>query len=240
MVNDEPQYPKMSRRRPPRVSEIFLLEGTQDFEYHRIRGIQYGFKQNGKLFRANRNYGFQGFEICTKCGKAAHDQPVKKKNNNHETPWGSNCGGIFKKMDLAHEIVTDILQLRFQSCSPPAPTIEDQVFWHSFLSAFLNGSSEALGISRSDIDGTYHGWTSDSHIGELVVYDRVPGGAGHIPRIIENLDQVLETTLVRVKDCHCNDLQSSCYACLRSYSNQFHWNYLKRAPIINWLGAVLA
>lgn len=240
MVNDEPKYPKMSRRRPPRVSEIFLLEGTQDFEYHRIRGIQYGFKQNGKLFRANRNYGFQGFEICTKCGKSGHDQPGKKKSNNHEAPWGSNCGGIFRKMDLAHEIVTDILQLRFQSCSPPAPTTEDQVFWHSFLSAFLNGSSEALGISRSDIDGTYHGWTSASDIGELVVYDRVPGGAGHIPRIIENLDQVLETTLVRVKDCHCNDLQSSCYACLRSYSNQFHWNYLKRAPVIDWLGAVLA
>ena len=239
MVDDEPSYPRMSRRRPPKVSEIFLLEGTQEFQHHQIDGIQYGFKKNGKLFRANRNYGLTGFRICPKCGKSDSIKQKKMKNIAHQTAWGTKCGGTFKIVDLVHEIVTDILQLRFQHCKPPTPMIEEKEFWESFLSAFLNGASESLGISRSDIGGTYHGWTTDSHIGELVIYDRVPGGAGHIPRIMDNLGQVLESAYDRVNNCQCNDIQSSCYACLRSFSNQFAWDFLKRAPVIDWLGKIL-
>jgi len=142
-------------------------------------------------------------------------------------------------LDLAHEIRTDILQLRFQSCTPGAPTIRDRSFWLSFVSAFLNGASDALNIDAGDLGGTYHGWSEESYVGELVVYDRIPGGAGHIQRILDHLDSVLDSTYSRVRDCRCPDIEASCYACLRNYGNQFYWEELKRKPVIKWLGSVL-
>lgn len=229
LVKDVIENPRLHRQPPPRASEIFLLEGTDEFRPHpNIRGINYGIKKDGKLFRANSNYEFRGFHICRNCGRGFQNPPTKK---GHESPWGGRCSGSLVKLDLAHEIVTDILQLRFKN----APGIRDKTFWLSLLSAFQNGACDALDIATGDIEGTYHGWREDSPVGELVIYDRIPGGAGYIPRIIENLDKVLNATLFRVRDCECKDETSSCYACLRSYRNQFYWDYLQRKPIIDWL-----
>ena len=142
-------------------------------------------------------------------------------------------------LDLAHEIRTDILQLRFQGCVPPAPFTTERAFWLSFVAAFLNGASDALNIDAGDLGGTYHGWSEESYVGELVVYDRIPGGAGHIQRILDQLDRVLNAALIRVRDCKCPDVEASCYACLRSYGNQFYWEELKRKPVYEWLGSIL-
>ncbi|MBW2740415.1 MAG: hypothetical protein JRE64_16560, partial [Deltaproteobacteria bacterium] len=159
LENDTPQFPGLFRRRPPRTSEIFLLEGADSFSDHKkIKGVSYGIKKDGKLFRANSNHKFSGFMICRKCGKSV---PSSGKSA-HETPWGSRCNGKILKLDMAHEIITDILQLRFQGCVklPPDVRSEDgRIFWQSLLAAFLNGASDALGISINDLGGTYHGWT---------------------------------------------------------------------------------
>ena len=60
-----------------------------------------------------------------------------------------------------------------------------------------------------------------------------------VDRIVTNLDKVLAAALSRVRDCKCGDIASSCYACLRTYSNQFHWDQLQRKPVIDWLSAIL-
>ena len=147
--------------------------------------------------------------------------------------------GKYTHLHLAHVITTDILQLRFDGCNPTPPQINDKPFWLSFVSTFLNGVSDALNIDSKDLGGTYHGWSEQSNIGELVIYDRIPGGAGHIRRILDNLDDVLIAGLERVINCKCPDLDASCYACLRSYSNQFYWEDLKRRPVIEWLSKII-
>jgi hypothetical protein len=178
--------------------------------------------------------------ICKKCGlETTNGAGPIGRHNSHETPWGSRCNGRSEQLDLAHEINTDILQLRFRDCTPPAPEVTDTIFWHSLLASFLNGASETLGIAINDLGGTFHGWSEGSYVGELVVYDRIPGGAGYIERIVNNLDLVLEGVLSRVRDCRCSDINSGCYACLRSYSNQFYWEHLQRRPIIDWLTQIL-
>ena len=77
--------------------------------------------------------------------------------------------------------------------------------------------------------------------GEVVVYDRVPGGAGYVQRIEVELLRVLHATLDRVKSCpnpQC-DPDAACYACLRSYQNQFYWDQLQRSTVSNWLEPAL-
>ncbi|HML78996.1 DEAD/DEAH box helicase [Geobacter sulfurreducens] len=238
-MEDPPSMPKLSRLRPPRSSEVFLLEGVdpESFVDSKVNGITYGIKKGGKLFRANSGRKFDSFLLCPVCGKHFTERP---KQPGHDKPWGPRCNGKPKKLDLAHEIVTDILQLRFQGCNPPPPNLIDgRPFWRSLFAAFINGATDCLGIAPGDIDGTYHGWSMESYIGEIVVYDRIPGGAGHIERIVQNIDDVLYSAYRRVKDCSCSDIDSSCYACLRSYSNQFYWDELLRRPVIEWLEKVL-
>ncbi len=238
LVSDPVKLPGRSRRTGPRVSEVFLLEGADpgDFQDHAIQGVSFAEKAGGQLFLANSGHSFQGYHICRKCGRGLPKPPSSKT---HETPWGTKCSGQIIRLDLAHEFTTDILQLRFAGCTPAAPPITERSFWLSFISAFLNGASDALNMDASDLGGTYHGWTEESRVGELVVYDRIPGGAGHIRRILGDLGTVLEASLARVRDCKCPDLEASCYACLRSYGNQFYWEDLRRRPVIDWLSSIL-
>lgn len=238
LVADRVRRPGMSRRPGARTTEVFLLEGAarEDFCNHSVKGVTFAEKIGGRLFLANSGYQYHGYQICRKCGRGFTDAPADRT---HETPWGTRCTGSVKRLDLAHEITTDILQLRFHNCTPAPPPITEKSFWMSFVAAFLNGASDALNINGNDLGGTYHGWTEESYIGELVIYDRIPGGAGHISRIVKDLGVVLEAALARVRDCKCPDLEASCYACLRSYNNQFYWEQLKRKPVIDWLSHIL-
>jgi len=238
MVRDEVERPGRHRRRPPRTSEVFLLEGAAPdaFQAHTIRGVSYAKKKEGRLFLANSGYKFNGFYVCRKCGRAYTDNPGAAV---HETPWGSRCAGRFIKLDLAHEFTTDILQLHFEKCIPSPPPISAHAFWRSLVAAVLNGASDALNIDLTDLGATHHGWTEESFIGELVIYDRIPGGAGHTDRIVGNLGAVLNAALARVRNCKCPDIDASCYACLRSYGNQFYWDELRRRPVIEWLSSVI-
>jgi hypothetical protein len=215
-----------------------LLEGAADFSDHpTISGASFGIRRNGKMFRANPGHRSAGFKICRKCGRWFEG---RQSGPMHNAPWGSKCSGKLVDLHLAHELITDILQLRFNRCSPPAPKLDNRAFWLSFQSAFLNGCCDALGIDFNDLGATFNGWTDESWVGELVVYDRVPGGAGHVERIVNALDAVLAKTLERVEKCKgCTDLEGSCYACLRTYSNQSEWDQLKRAPVIDWLSGIL-
>ena len=66
IYSDPPEEPGMFRRRPPRNSEVFLLEGANpdEFKQHAIPGVTYGAKCGGRMFRANSGYSFSGFLVC--------------------------------------------------------------------------------------------------------------------------------------------------------------------------------
>jgi hypothetical protein len=229
---------------PPPNSEVFLVEGCrpEDFLQSSLQGVLYALKKEGVLFRANLGFQRRQFRVCMACGMSIDSG---SNGTSHETLWGGKCragGTLIKPVDLANEFKTDILEIKFLGTVIPTPSVADKTFWLSFLSAFLNGSSRKLDIDRNDLDGIYQRVPGSGASGELVIYDRVPGGAGYLKRIAENLSEVLEATFGVVDDCKdpaCNDLDSSCYACLRSYGNQANWEFLRRRPVVDWLSSVL-
>jgi hypothetical protein len=90
--------------------------------------------------------------------------------------------------------------------------------------------SDALGIEMNDIDGVIRPIsTGDKVDQEIVLYDSVPGGAGHVLRLRnqDELVRVLEHALARVANCKC-DPSASCYGCLRHYRNQYCHDLLVR------------
>jgi ATP-dependent helicase YprA (DUF1998 family) len=73
----------------------------------------------------------------------------------------------------------------------------------------------------------------------LILFDNVPGGAGHVKRVIEQeeaLRSVLKAAYQKVKACTCGAEQghASCYGCLRNYQNQFCHEKLDRRVVIDF------
>lgn len=239
LYNDEVKEPDLYRLSPPSNSEIFLISGTEETDFlshEEIVGVTYGYRRDGSLFRANAGYNYKTFRLCKECGRHFKEKE-KIKNNRHETPWGTKCFGTLMNTHLAHEFETDILQLRFNIPNMSTPPVGDRDFWLSLTSAFTAAAAEVLAIPRNDLDSIYQSQNNNESLGELIIYDRVPGGAGYVERIIENLSVILQRTFEKTKNCENSlcDENSSCYTCLRNYQNQFYWDSLKRIKISEWL-----
>ncbi len=237
LFEDSVEEPNLFRLKPPPNSEVFLLQGASEemFRPHReFPTITLGYSSKGTLFRANPGKKYSQFRICLKCGRSFEG---KARANQHAAPWGSTCKGSYiVTTDLAFQFGTDTLQIRF-SGDPVPPPINDEGFWLSLQTTLVSAAAEVLAIPLSDIAGTYRSQFQAGAGGELVMYDRVPGGAGYVARIVDQLGTILEAALDRTLHCRnplC-DPEGSCYACLRSYGNQFKWALLKRGPVARWL-----
>ncbi|WP_397519216.1 DEAD/DEAH box helicase [Rhodococcus pyridinivorans] len=166
----------------------------------------------------------RGFSVCKWCGWAApRSENRGKRSTAHEHPsTGKDCNGPLEVLSLAHRYQTDIAEFTFEG---PGFSSHDEDRWLSVLYALLEGASEALEISRDDIDGALS-WDSRGHR-SLVLFDTVPAGAGVAKRIAENLEAVLSSAMRRVASCDCGE-ETSCYGCLRSYRNARSHDQLSR------------
>jgi len=188
------------------------------------------YSRHGWLAVVNNGWG-RGFRICGFCGYA---EPIPltstRMKGTHNNPLnGESCKGAFHTYHLGHRFMTDVLELR---TTLPA---SGKTHTYSLLYALLDGASEALGISRNDIEGTvYPRGQSPS----LVLYDNVPGGAGHVLRIYENLRPAFEAAHNRLDQCECGE-ETSCYNCLRNYRNQYFHDELQRGSALRSLRILL-
>ncbi|MGI6704330.1 MAG: DEAD/DEAH box helicase [Clostridia bacterium] len=190
----------------------------------------------GKLAIIN-NAGGKGFKVCFKCGYTRISN--EEVETSHDNAWGADCNGSLEnRLALGHEFETDILMLQFEG-HPDSR----KGFWQSMLYGILEGICEALQIERQDLDGClyYSAGYLDQPV--LVIFDDVPGGAGHVKRLAnaQVLMTVLKTTLERLKRCECGapEGDTSCYGCLRHYRNQFCHDELNRGMVIQFLEKVL-
>lgn len=186
---------------------------------------------HGKLGLIN-NAGNQHFSVCPVCGYAF--PRLQKVPSTHIDRWGKKCDGTFLKVDLGHEYLTDVLQIEFVH-----HTNTDPGFWLSLLYATIEGISNGLGIDRNDLDGCLYPSQRCPSTPSLIIFDNVPGGAGHVKRVIEDkqtLLSVFQTALQILKNCTCGGEggHASCYGCLRNYSNQYCHENLDRRKVIDF------
>ena len=111
-------------------------------------------------------------------------------------------------------------------------------FWQSLLYGILEGLSLALDIERSDLDGCLYPKNGRLTSPALVLFDDVPGGAGHVRRAADAkvLKQVLNETKDFLASCECG---SSCSGCLRNFRNQYWHSKLNRIWVVEFLQNVL-
>lgn len=154
-----------------------------------------------------------GFHICGWCGWADVFERSRASRKHERPTTGQECTGPLSVFSLGHRYQTDVAEFTFKDSRFLGLPEES---WLSTLYALLGGASEALEISRDDIDGAL-AWSADGQR-SIVLFDTVPGGAGAAMKIVENAERILQAALDRVNSCDCGP-ETSCYGCLRSYRN---------------------
>lgn len=182
------------------------------------------------------------FYVCEHCGYAesvsenmenanfnSHQKTLKRK---HITPWGKNCEHLLVKYKLCHVFKTDVVRLVFSTYQAGKQDVMLSVMY-----ALLEALSSVLDIERNDIKGCLHKVILNNNmIYSIVLYDAVPGGAGHVRRLVTEdgniFQQVVEKAIAITKACNCSP---SCYSCLRNYYNQKIHDKLNRKYAYDFL-----
>lgn len=192
-----------------------------------------GYDRAGALLYVNEGMNGGGFKICPRCGKQIRANKCDGKLN------GKPCSGVIPhdvKYALGFKQDTDTLHMRFSSTPHILlPEPDNLSFWLSLTYALLQGASRALQIERKDIEGLLFPEQSGAYWRQsIVLYDKVPGGAGHVKRIQDEIDKVLAAA-IEIVSCTC---EKSCYRCLREFGNQYEHNLLDRGPVLVFLRAL--
>ncbi|HEY2584855.1 MAG TPA: DEAD/DEAH box helicase [Tepidisphaeraceae bacterium] len=242
-IDDKGRQPNLYRLRPPSNSELFVVDSLDEseFEMHqKLPGVATGICRNAQLFTANLGRSGQGFCLCVSCGSASDGMRMETA---HDRPFGgAKCKGRQERVALASIFHTDVLQVRFPAVSTPS-VIGDvgRTFWTTLAAAVATAACELHRIDPSDLEVSYRSISDADHRGELLLFDNVPGGAGFVQRIRYDLPAVLSAAMRVLQDCpntiDCG-MQSSCYACLRTYRNQFDWQFLCREAPLPWLASL--
>jgi len=192
-----------------------------------------GYDRAGALLYVNEGLNGGGFKICPTCGKQLRGNKCDGKLS------GKPCPGVMPrdaKYALGFKQDTDTLHMRFSGTSHILlPEPDNLSFWLSLAYAILQGASRALQIERRDIEGLLFPEPAGAKWRQsIVLYDKVPGGAGHVKRIHDEIDKVIAAA-IEIVSCNC---EKSCYRCLREYGNQYEHQLLDRNPVLAFLRAL--
>jgi ATP-dependent helicase YprA (DUF1998 family) len=185
---------------------------------------------SGRIAVLNRGRRGRGFQICAQCGFATAPTKGRRNAKGHPVPGrtGITCNGMLSNMALGHRFVTDVLEIR-----PNVPMSRPAAL--SVLYALVTGAV-VLGIPDNDIGGVLRPLGSGRF--GLVLYDTVPGGAGHVTSLAGRLGDLFDAALQRVHGCTCG-AETSCYGCLRNYRNERVHDDLNRREAIDFLHAMM-
>lgn len=181
---------------------------------------------NDTLLVMNKSF----FYMCPICGysdisngRVITPELLKKHKNVRQIDCQNEN---LKKLKLGHRFQTDVTRVMI----PLLDSVNNLSYSKalSFMYAFLEGVSNALDIERNDIDGILELNLEECSY-DILLYDNVPGGAGHVKRLM-NKDAIVKSlhSAHNKVSQQCCDENTSCYNCLRNYYNQAYHSRLRR------------
>ena len=202
-----------------------------------VIGLRALYREDGELLVYNTGENLKGFAICLKCGYAESekyfgDGKMKLPNSfEHHAPltstveekfcWRSNeIPGVLRNHTLASRQTTDILLLDFSSClNHLANKVE--LLWTLAQALEISGA-KLLELDSREL-GTLVIPTGDRGRGlGAVLYDNVPGGAGHVRELLAFGRKWLEEArkVMFVNEQHDQTCETACLDCLLTFDAQ--------------------
>ncbi len=171
-----------------------------------------------------------GFRLCLTCGDVVRPPAPVTNSKRSKKPkdtgavidqHAKNCQGKPEVVSLGHKTQADTLRLI-------VPGIENQGFdgvkwaW-SLAYAIIQGAVRAFDIDERDLEPLvmHKKDPQDTKVIEILWIDTIVGGSGILDALLANFPTVAKNALRHLEG---HDCPSSCYRCLRSYSNQRQWS----------------
>jgi len=108
----------------------------------------------------------------------------------------------------------------------------------SLAYAVVNAAAEVLNIESRDIGVTTK--PISTTLGQaIILFDDVPGGAGHCKHIKDHFGEIIQTARDFLDGCDCPPEGPACYNCLAEYRNSRYHLHLKRGPVKEYLDKLL-
>jgi hypothetical protein len=249
--------PEKTRPKPPPALEQMLIVNApeESFRGTDLSVITWAYQdsRSGRMVIINQGRG-NGYNKCGNCCAASVKMDRKQQLRKHDNPkTGKPCDHDSKftsTIDLAHTFYTDVLQLRlsrnvrevilgskWSDLLQTDPEAELEKVARTTAEAIRLGAVHLLSIPEGELTASYR-WLDDFGI-EVILSDSVAGGAGYVDKLREFGALELVRSAKAVLDCkqHCSD---GCSSCLRSYTNQFHWDSFRRKPVRTYVENLLA
>lgn len=240
-INQEPKSPNLSRRERIGYRRTYFTEfrATDDMKRRSLitpggRLVSVEYSRWGRFTVMNRGEFSSDYLLCHSCGFATPVDPAARSKQGtptkHKTYLGQECKGSFQRVALGHQFDTDVLAIAFPDVDGQTPK-----FWYSLEYALLEGAATFGDIDRRDVSVTLK-WGGSPGNPTIMLYDNVPGGAGHVRQVFDHIEGLWAASLDRVSGqaCGCGP-ETSCYGCLRNYDNQPFHEQLHRGIAYNFL-----
>lgn len=216
----------LQRPRQQGTSKIFFTQRwPEEYTSGTVRfgnaALNTKFASNAQLCALNQGPGGGGFNVCMSCGAASVGRVTHAKYCSNKKPSHFNA--------LGTAFMSDVLELEFDL---RAGVSFDGSEWKSLLWALLAAASSILEIPESEIGATLYFNVAGK--ASIMLFDDVPGGAGHAMQLSEDVPQLFDTAFKIVSECLC-DVNTCCYGCLCNYYNQGEQHELSRAGALKIL-----
>jgi Lhr-like helicase len=208
-------------------------------DFHGIRHFNLRYRPDGELLVVNRGEKDLGFAVCLRCGYADSEWQKSRAEGLETLPRGFDshaplrdddprhacrrkgepCPPVHRFRVLGARQVTDALLMEFGFLGPDA---SDASLVQSLGYALLRGGCRHLGLDSREMGLLAVPAGVDGREWGVVLYDNVPGGAGHVRQLLELPDGWLGEAkqVLYVSEGHHRRCDTACLECLLSFDTQ--------------------
>ena len=250
---DRPQFRGVPT---PPVGKVELLTIVDDrdvrSDFGGLSGVKARYQEDGKLLVINAGSGARGFAVCLNCGYSESELTAFKhgpeelpKSYEHHAPlqfapakngrtW-VNCRKYNGKHDLRRQMLTARQVTDITVIDVPQLVNADLAVATTLAHAFRLAGTQLLSLDSREIGSFVMPTDSGPYCG-LVLFDTMPGGAGHVEELLESAADWIGklTDVLFVNEAHHERCVSACLDCLLSYETQFDHDQGLLARAITW------
>lgn len=229
--------------------ELFTIVSATDErpDFGRLPGVTARYQEDGELLVLNTGENGRGFAVCLDCGysesELAHGRPPRHQNREeqgkkplplsfeHHAPltfaptstrgWvvcrRHNGANTLRHQLLTARQITDIVVLNI-----PHLINSDLSVATTLAHAFRLAGTRLLNLDSRELGALVIPTDSGPHCG-IVLFDSMPGGAGHVAELLESANDWVAavTQSLFVTNSHHERCITACLDCLLSFETQF-------------------
>jgi hypothetical protein len=193
-----------------------------DFEVSHVRGQGIELVNLGEASRIKT--GEIGHWLCSVCGAAKTPYAVPAEIAQFLKIHKERCGKEPSRLALSVQADVDMLQFH---------KVTDEATGINIGEALRTAATRLLDMGPDDLQLLLVQQADDTK--DLLIYDPMPGGSGLLEQMLSRWNELMSTANSLLAGCT-QGCETACYACLKTFRNQFYHPLLNRHKALELIG----